>query len=250
MATTPARSGTRRQANPYGERVETSARVSYDTPRPWHPLAARAPPRTKRAGTPPVRGAAPSAPGVPFRDNGGDAACHRRRSVHGNRLRSVVALDADTERNLGEGHRRTAVNARSGVLAGTNAIPPQLYSEQATGASLLISLNAKTGAFTEGFGKGGMSICGRESARNSRGFGLPVAPPPSTSILRSPASLAGKFPSLGPAVDIRAWDLLNGAALLDLPYRSTVPGEPNHDPGKNDHGSIAPVPMPGIHYRR
>ena len=68
----------------------------------------------------------------------------------------VVALDADTGKEIwvkDVGH--TPSTRGIAYWPGTNGIPPQLVFGTGDGSSLLISLNAKTGEFTPGFGQGG-----------------------------------------------------------------------------------------------
>ena len=68
----------------------------------------------------------------------------------------VVALDADTGKEIWVKDVGNVPSTRGiAYWPGTNGIPPQLVFGTGDGSSLLISLNAKTGEFTPGFGQGG-----------------------------------------------------------------------------------------------
>ena len=68
----------------------------------------------------------------------------------------VVALDADTGKEIWVKDIGNTPSTRGlAYWAGGSGIPPQLVFGTGDGSSLLISLNAKTGEFAPGFGKGG-----------------------------------------------------------------------------------------------
>jgi glucose dehydrogenase len=134
----------------------------------------------------------------------------------------VVALDADTGKEIWVKNVGYTPSTRGlAYWPGTDSIPPQLVFGTGDGSSLLISLNAKTGEFTEGFGKGGMVDLRQGVGEKFPRLRVALSSPPAIyKNLAITGNHSQESPSLGPAGDIRAWDLRTGQARLDLPHRT------------------------------
>ena len=152
------------------------------------------------------------------------------------------------------GSRTSATHRRRGASRtgrATNGIPPQLVFGTGDGSSLLISLNAKTGEFTPGFGQGG-----KVDLRQGVGEKFPKlrvalsSPPAIYKHLAITGNHSQEAPSLGPSGDVRAWDLRTGKLVWTF-HTIPRPGEPNHDAWKNDQWvDRAGRQRVGIHHRR
>ncbi|MEO5740933.1 MAG: PQQ-binding-like beta-propeller repeat protein, partial [Vicinamibacterales bacterium] len=147
----------------------------------------------------------------------------------------VVALDADTGKEIWVkdiGH--TPSTRGIAYWPGTGGIPPQLVFGTGDGSSLLISLDAKTGEFTSGFGLGG-----KVDLRQGVGEKFPrrrvalSSPPAIYRHLAITGNHSQESPSLGPSGDVRAWDLRTGKLVWTF-HTIPRPGEPNHDAWTND----------------
>ena len=116
----------------------------------------------------------------------------------------------------------------------TNGIPPQIVFGTGDGSSLLISLNAKTGEFTPGFGQGG-----KVDLRAGVGEKFPKlrvalsSPPAIYKNIAITGNHSQEAPSLGPWGDVRAWDLRTGKLIWTF-HTIPRPGEPNHDAWRGD----------------
>ena len=134
---------------------------TYDTP-------AAVPPPPPRGGGPdndeggpapaaPARGESRAAPSIPApRQSAATPLVVDGVMYMGTMYNRVVALDAETGKEIwvkDVGH--TPSTRGIAYWPGTNGIPPQIVFGTGDGSSLLISLNAKTGEFTQGFGQGG-----------------------------------------------------------------------------------------------
>jgi quinoprotein glucose dehydrogenase len=147
----------------------------------------------------------------------------------------VVALDADTGHEIwvkNVGH--TPSTRGIAYWPGTEGIPPQLVFGTGDGSSLLISLNAKTGEFTPGFGNGG-----KVDLRQGVGDKFPrlrvalSSPPAIYKHFAITGNHSQESPSLGPSGDVRGWDLRTGKLVWTF-HTIPRPGEPNHEVWKND----------------
>jgi glucose dehydrogenase len=215
---------------------------SYDTPAAVPPPPARgggaenqgedAPPNA----APPARGASPAAPAIPApRQSATTPLVVDGVMYMATMYNRVVALDADTGKEIwvkDVGH--TPSTRGIAYWPGTNGSPPQLVFGTGDGSSLLISLNAKTGDFTPGFGQGG-----KVDLRQGVGEKFPrlrvalSSPPAIYKHLAITGNHSQESPSLGPSGDVRAWDLRTGALVWTF-HTIPRPGEPNHEVWKND----------------
>ena len=143
----------------------------------------------------------------------------------------IVALDADTGKEIwvkDVGH--TPSTRGIAYWPGTNGISPQLVFGTGDGSSLLISLNAKTGDFTPGFGQGG-----KVDLRQGVGEKFPrlrvalSSPPAIYKHLAITGNHAQESPSLGPSGDVARGTCApeNGWTFQTIPA-----GETNHDAGE------------------
>ena len=136
---------------------------SYDTPAPVLPTPARGIANEEEGAPvapPPARGDAPAAstaPAIPApRQSAATPLVVDGIMYIGTMYNRVVALDADTGKEIWVKDVGNTPSTRGiAYWPGTNGIPPQLVFGTTDGSSLLISLNAKTGEFTPGFGQGG-----------------------------------------------------------------------------------------------
>ncbi len=136
---------------------------TYDTPAPVPPSPARGGANDEEGApapapaAPPARGVAPAAPSIPApRQSATTPLVVDGVMYMGTMYNRVVALDADTGKEIWVKDVGNTPSTRGiAYWPGTNGIPPQLVFGTGDGSSLLISLNAKTGEFTQGFGKGG-----------------------------------------------------------------------------------------------
>ena len=162
-ATTPARSDTRRSSRSIRPTSSNLRLVwTYDTPAAVPPPPARGggarEPGRRRPpnAAPPARGESPAAPAIPApRQSATTPLVVDGVMYMATMYNRVVALDADTGKEIWVkdiGH--TPSTRGIAYWPGTNGIPPQLVFGTGDGSSLLISLNAKTGEFTPGFGTG------------------------------------------------------------------------------------------------
>jgi glucose dehydrogenase len=216
---------------------------TYDTP-------AAVPPPPARGGAPegqdesapapsptvPPRGESSAAPAIPApRQSAATPLVIDGVMYMGTMYNRIVALDADTGKEIwvkDVGH--TPSTRGIAYWPGTSTIPPQLVFGTGDGSSLLISLNAKTGEFTPGFGQGG-----KVDLRPGVGEKFPrlrvalSSPPAIYRHLAITGNHSQESPSLGPSGAIRAWDLRTGKLAWTF---NTIPrpGEPNHDAWRND----------------
>ena len=214
---------------------------SYDTPAAVPPPPARGGSAAEEEGapvaTPPARGQSPSGePAIPApRQSATTPLVVDGVMYMGTMYNRIVALDADTGKEIwvkDVGH--TPSTRGIAYWPGTNGIPPQLVFGTGDGSSLLISLNAKTGEFTPGFGNGG-----KVDLRQGVGEKFPrlrvalSSPPAIYKHLAITGNHSQESPSLGPSGDVRAWDLRTGRLVWTF-HTIPRPGEPNHDAWKND----------------
>ena len=215
---------------------------TYDTPAPVPPSARRGGALPKDQGGPAVgasaRGesAAPAAPSRPTpRQSASTPLVVNGVMYMGTAYNRIVALDADTGKEIWVTNVGHAPSTRGiAYWPGTRDIPPQLVFGTADGSSLLISLNAKTGEFTPGFGQGG-----KVDLRQGVGEKFPAlrvalsSPPAIYKHLLITGAHSQESPSLGPSGDVRAWDLRTGKLVWTF-HTIPRPGEPNHDAWKNN----------------
>ncbi len=213
---------------------------TYDTPAAVPPPPARgAADQEEGAPTvaaPPARGESPAAPAIPApRQSAATPLVVDGVMYMATMYNRVVALDADTGKEIWVkdiGH--TPSTRGIAYWPGTDGIPPQLVFGTGDGSSLLISLNAKTGEFTPGFGLGG-----KVDLRQGVGEKFPrlrvalSSPPAIYRHLAITGNHSQESPSLGPSGDVRAWDLRTGKLVWTF-HTIPRPGEPNHDAWKND----------------
>jgi quinoprotein glucose dehydrogenase len=211
---------------------------TYDTPAPVPPAPARgAAAENQDEGAPaasaPARGDAPAIPAP--RQSAATPLAVGGVMYMGTMYNRVVALDADTGKEIwvkDVGH--TPSTRGIAYWPGTNGIPPQLVFGTGDGSSLLISLNARTGDFTPGFGQGGKVDLRQGVGEKFPKLRVALSSPP--AIYRNLAITGNhsqESPSLGPSGAVRAWDLRTGKLVWTF---NTIPqpGEPNHDAWKND----------------
>ena len=147
----------------------------------------------------------------------------------------VVALDADTGKEIWVKNIGNTPSIRGlAYWPGTGAIPAQIVFGTSDSASLLISLNAKTGEYTPTFGQGGKVDLRQGVGEKFPKLRVALSSPP--AIYRNLA-ITGQHsqesPSLGPAGDVRAWDLRTGKLVWTF-HTIPQPGEPNHEVWKNE----------------
>jgi glucose dehydrogenase len=147
----------------------------------------------------------------------------------------VVALDAETGKEIWVTNVGNTPSTRGiAYWPGEDGIPPQIVFGTGDGSSLLISLNAKTGEFTQGFGQGG-----KVDLRAGVGEKFPKlrvalsSPPAIYKNIAITGNHSQEAPSLGPWGDVRAWDLRTGKHLWTF-HTIPRPGEPNHDAWRGD----------------
>jgi glucose dehydrogenase len=215
---------------------------SYDTPAAVPPPPPRggggenqgedAPPNA----APPARGASPAAPAIPApRQSATTPLVVDGVMYMATMYNRVVALDADTGKEIwvkDVGH--TPSTRGIAYWPGTNGIPPQLVFGTGDGSSLLISLNAKTGDFTPGFGTGGKVDLRKGVGEKFPRLRVALSSPPAIyKHLAITGNHSQESPSLGPSGDVRAWDLRTGKLVWTF-HTIPRPGEPNHEAWKND----------------
>ena len=159
----------------------------------------------------------------------------------------VVALDADTGKEIwvkDVGH--TPSTRGIAYWPGTNGIPPQLVFGTGDGSSLLISLNAKTGEFTPGFGNGGKVDLRQGVGEKFPRLRVALSSPP--AIYKTSCdhrqSLAGELQASGP----RAMCVHGTCGRASSSGRFTrFPGQVSRTTrrGRTISGSIAREPTPG-----
>ena len=214
---------------------------TYDTPAAVPPSPARGrgaaeDPAGAANAASPARGASPAAAGRPTpRQSASTPLVIDGVMYMATMYNRIAALDADTGKEIWVkdiGH--TPSTRGIAYWPGTDRIPPQLVFGTSDAASLLISLNAKTGEFTPGFGNGG-----RVDLRQRVGEKFPKlrvalsSPPAIYRHLAITGNHSQESPSLGPSGDVRAWDLRTGKLVWTF-HTIPRPGEPNHDAWKND----------------
>ena len=215
---------------------------SYDTPAPVPPTPARGAANEEEGAPvapPPSRGDAPAASAaaaIPApRQSAATPLVVDGVMYMGTMYNRVVALDADTGKEIWVKDIGNTPSTRGiAYWPGTNGIPPQLVFGTTDGSSLLISLNAKTGEFTPGFGQGGKVDLRQGVGEKFPRLRVALSSPP--AIYRNLAITGNhsqEAPSLGPSGDIRAWDLRTGKLVWTF-HTIPRPGEPNHDAWKND----------------
>ena len=134
---------------------------TYDTPAPVPPPPARGggarPGRGRTRRSTRSRRSATGAPAIPApRQSAATPLVVDGVMYMGTMYNRVVALDADTGKEIWVKDVGNTPSTRGiAYWPGTNGIPPQIVFGTGDGSSLLISLNAKTGEFTPGFGQGG-----------------------------------------------------------------------------------------------
>ena len=213
---------------------------TYDTPAPVLPAPARGgAPGSQEEGAPPAAASAGGESAVPVipapRQSAATPLVVGGVMYMGTMYNRIVALDADTGKEIwvkDVGH--TPSTRGIAYWPGASGIPPQLVFGTGDGSSLLMSLNARTGDFTPGFGQGG-----RVDLRQGVGEKFPKlrvalsSPPAIYRNLAITGNHSQESPSLGPSGAIRAWDLRTGKLVWTF---NTIPrpGEPNHDAWKND----------------
>jgi glucose dehydrogenase len=208
---------------------------TYDTPAPVPPSPARGGGVAAEAQEP-ARGAAPTAPGRPTpRQSASTPLVIDGVMYMATMYNRVVALDADTGKEIWvKDIGRTPSTRGLAYWPGTNSIPPQLVFGTGDGSSLLMSLNAKTGEFTQGFGQGGMVDLRQGVGEKFPKLRVALSSPPAIyKHLAITGNHSQESPSLGPSGDVRAWDLRTGALVWTF-HTVPRPGEPNHDAWKND----------------
>jgi quinoprotein glucose dehydrogenase len=147
----------------------------------------------------------------------------------------VAALDADTGKEIWVTDIGNTPSVRGiAYWPGTDGIGPRLVFGTSDTAGLLISLDAKTGAFAPEFGAGG-----KVDLRQGYGDKFPKlrvalsSPPAIYRHLAITGQHSQEAPSLGPDGSVRAWDLRTGKLVWTF-HTIPRPGEPNHDAWKND----------------
>jgi quinoprotein glucose dehydrogenase len=147
----------------------------------------------------------------------------------------VVALDADTGKEIWVkdiGH--TPSQRGLAYWPGDGKLPPQLVFGTTDGSALLMALNAKTGEPVSTFGKDG-----KVDLRQGVGEKFPKlrvalsSPPTIYKNLVITGNHSQESPSLGPAGDIRAWDMKTGKLVWTF-HTVPRPGEPNHEVWRGD----------------
>ena len=125
---------------------------------------------------------------------------------------------------------------------GTDGIPPQLVFGTGDGSSLLISLDAKTGEFTQGFGQGG-----KVDLRQGVGEKFPKlrvalsSPPAIYKHLAITGNHSQEAPSLGPCGRRARLGSAHGQARLDVPHDSATGRAESRRVARTISGSIAPA---------
>jgi quinoprotein glucose dehydrogenase len=145
----------------------------------------------------------------------------------------VVALEADTGKKIWEYEGQHPVSLRGiAYWPGEGPYPPQIVYGTADG--WLISINAKTGRPVPGFGEEGKVNLKKGVADKFPDLNYGMSSPPTIyKHLAITGSHTPESPSLGPAGDIRAWDMRNGKLVWTF-HTVPRPGEPNHDAWHGD----------------
>jgi quinoprotein glucose dehydrogenase len=145
----------------------------------------------------------------------------------------VVALEPETGKKIWE-YEGQHTPALRGIAywPGNSQLPPQIVFGTADG--WLISLNAKTGKPEPGFGAEGLvnMRSGVADKYPSNQYGLSSAPTIYKDIAITGAHVQ-ENPTLGPAGDIRGWDMRTGKLLWTF-HTIPRPGEPNHETWRED----------------
>ena len=250
------------QADQYDERLESAGSSwTYDTP-----AAVPPPPRSRRrrrksgrgrtatmrlrlhaANRPGGAGRFPRRGSRRPRRSWSTASCTWRRCTTASSRSMLIRARKSGSRTSATRRRRGA--SRTGPAP--NGIPPQLVFGTADGSSLLISLNAKTGEFTPGFGQGG-----KVDLRQGVGEKFPKlrvalsSPPAIYKHLAITGNHSQESPSLGPSGDVRAWDLRTGKLVWTF---HTIPQARRAEPRRLEERSVGRSrgrQRVGIHHRR
>jgi glucose dehydrogenase len=140
----------------------------------------------------------------------------------------VVALEPETGKTVWEyvGEHTPAMRGIS-YWAGDKATPARILFGTTDG--LLISLNAKTGKLTPGFGEEGMVNLRKGVADKfpDAFYGMSSPPAIYRDLIITGAHVQ-EAPALGPSGDIRAWDAHTGKLVWTF-HTIPRPGEANHD---------------------
>ena len=145
----------------------------------------------------------------------------------------VVALEPETGKEIWK-YQSPGTPAYRGIAywPGDKQYPPQIVFGTTDG--LLISLNAKTGQPVSGFGDEGVVKLrqGVSDKYPDNPYGM-SSPPTIYHNLIITGSHVQEAPALGPAGDVRAWDIHNGKLVWTF-HTIPRPGEPNHNVWEGD----------------
>jgi quinoprotein glucose dehydrogenase len=146
----------------------------------------------------------------------------------------VAALDAETGKEIWVKDVGHMISTRGiAYWPGGGGYRPRLVFGTTDQAALLIALDAKTGAYAEGFGQGG-----RVDLRQGIGEKFPKlrvalsSPPAIYRDLAITGQHSQEAPSLGPSGDVRAWDMRTGRLVWTF-HTIPRPGEPHHEVWKD-----------------
>jgi glucose dehydrogenase len=145
----------------------------------------------------------------------------------------VIALEPETGRKIWEYEAEHNPSMRGiAYWPGDKQLPPQIVF--GTSGGWLISLNARTGRPVPGFGvEGKVNLrTGVADKFPSRAYGL-SSPPAIYKDIVITGSHTQENPALGPAGDVRGWDIRTGKLLWTF-HTIPRPGEPNYDAWKGD----------------
>jgi glucose dehydrogenase len=145
----------------------------------------------------------------------------------------VIAFEPESGNKLWE-YDSAHTPAMRGIAywPGDKQLPPQIVFGTADG--FLISLNAKSGKPVPGFGDEGLVNMrpGVADKFPNAAYGL-SSPPAIFEDLVITGSRVQESPNLGPAGDIRAWNMRTGKPVWTF-HTIPRPGEPNHDTWQED----------------
>ena len=145
----------------------------------------------------------------------------------------VIALDTETGAKIWEYESKHSPAFRGvSYWPGMKGYAPQIVFGTLDG--WLISLNAKTGKPSPGFGEAGMVNLKPGVAGRFPNVHLGITSPPAIyKNLVITGGSPGEMPTYGAMGDIRAWDLRTGKLVWTF-HTIPRPGEPNHDAWQDD----------------